>query len=120
MEMRDTATKCLVTVGLAALALAVLAAGGCQSGGGNEIQVAVTDQGFQPSEIKVKKGQDVTLAITRQTDMTCATDVVVADRGIRQVLPLKETVRVALGKVESDTLRFACGMDMIAGMVVTE
>jgi len=118
MTRRREAKGWIAAAGLLALALA--AASGCQSGGGNEIQVAVTERGFEPSEIKVTKGQDVTLAITRQTDMTCATDVVVADRGIRQELPLNETVRIALGKVDADTLRFACGMDMFAGMVLAE
>jgi hypothetical protein len=97
----------------AALAVAALAAiWGC-GGGGSEIKVVVNDQGFVPSKIQVKKGQDVTLVVTRETDLTCATEIVVAAKGIHQDLPLNQTVRVPLGKVDSDSLRFACGMDMI-------
>jgi plastocyanin domain-containing protein len=104
----------VLTLAVAALA----AAAGCGGGEGSEVQVAVTDRGFEPAEIAVKRGQNVTLAITRQTDMTCATDVVVAGTEIRQDLPLNQTVKISLGKVEADTVRFACGMGMIEGTIV--
>jgi plastocyanin domain-containing protein len=106
---------------MAALMLVVAVAAGCggQSGGKNrEIEVSVTDKGFEPSRIEVKKGDAVTLVVTRKTDQTCATGIVVADRGITQDLPLNEPVRVALGNVEAGEIAFACPMDMIKGSVV--
>ena len=103
-------------IGLAA----ILAAAGCQSGtsGGREIQVSVTDNGFEPSEIPVKRGDNVTLVITRRTDQTCATEVVFAGRDIQKDLPLNQAVSIDLGKVESGPIAFACPMDMIKGEVV--
>ena len=104
----------------ATLALvAALVAAGCQSGSGaKEIQVSVTDNGFEPSQIEVKRGENVTLVITRLSDATCATEVVFADRDIKKELPLNQAVTVNLGKVESGPVAFACGMDMIKGEVV--
>ena len=103
------------------LALLVAVAAGCggQKAGGSsrEIEVSVTDKGFEPSRIEVEKGDNVTLVVTRKTEQTCATGIVVADRGITQDLPLNEPVRVALGNVESGEIGFACPMDMIKGTV---
>jgi plastocyanin domain-containing protein len=102
----------------AALAVAALAAvWGCGSGG-REIKVVVNDQGFVPANIQVKKGQNVTLLVTRETNMTCATEIVIAAKGINQELPIYQPVRVSLGKIETDSLRFACGMDMVEGYVL--
>ena len=109
-------------VGVTVVLAAVLAAAGCQSGrtssGANEIQVAVTEDGFEPNKIAVKSGDDVTLVITRKTDQTCATEVIVAGRDMRQELPLNQAVAVKLGKVEPGTIAFACPMDMIKGEVL--
>jgi plastocyanin domain-containing protein len=108
---------------LGLLAAALLAgAMGCQSGppeSARQIDVAVTEKGFEPSEIHVPKGESVVLAITRRTDRTCATEVVIDDGEERTPLPLDQTVRIDLGVVRSDR-KFACGMDMIRGKVVAD
>jgi len=101
---------------VAALAVAVL---GCQSGPGREIQVAVTEKGFEPSEIHVKKGEKVVLAITRKTEITCATDVVIGDGATPTPLPLNQTVLVPLGQVNGPTT-FSCGMHMYTGTVTPD
>jgi plastocyanin domain-containing protein len=104
------------------LALVVALAAGCagQPGGANrEIEVSVTDNGFEPSRIEVNKGDNVTLVVTRKTEQTCATGIVVADRSITKDLPLNEPVRVAIGSVEGGEIGFACPMDMIKGTVAT-
>lgn len=103
------------------LAFLLLAAGGCSGMSGkksSEIPVSVTESGFQPSTIEVKRGTDVTLLVTRQTDATCATDFLVQDRGIQKDLPLHQPVRIALGAVATDSIDFSCGMGMVQGKVV--
>ena len=108
---------------LALAALGVGAALGCAGGPGagtREIQVAVTEKGFEPNEIHVKTGDNVTLLVTRKTEQTCATEIVVGDGKARAALPLNQTVRVALGKVEAGGVKFACGENMIKGAVVTQ
>lgn len=111
-------------IAVPALALVVALAAGCagqqgEPGGANrEVEVTVTDNGFEPSRIEVNKGDNVTLVVTRKTEQTCATGIVVADRAITQDLPLNEPVRVTLGSVEGGEIAFACPMDMIKGSVV--
>lgn len=107
----------------AALFTAALIVSGCGSTGprrgeAREVAVKVTERGFEPREVTVHRGDDVTLVITREIEQTCAVRVVVGDRAIEKDLPLHEPVRVALGKVDQDRISYACPMRMITGEVV--
>ncbi|MGH7682394.1 MAG: cupredoxin domain-containing protein [Candidatus Eiseniibacteriota bacterium] len=107
----------LALLGVALVGVAL----GCQSGpaGGREIKVSVTEKGFEPSEIHVKRGETVVLEITRQTDITCATEVVIGDGGTPTPLPLNKAVLVPIGRVNATT-KFACGMNMYTGTVIPD
>ncbi len=87
------------------------------------IEIAVIQGGFSPEQIYVKAGERVTLAFTRQTERTCATDVVVQlgdGRTIEKDLPLGETVAIDATFTKSGQLRYACSMDMITGIIAVE
>lgn len=101
---------------LAALALLV----GCTPAGPKEIQVTVTDMGFQPKDITIKKGQAAVLVITRKTDNTCATEALFTETGKKYDLPLNQAVRVDLTGVSPGTLHYACAMNMEKGTVTIE
>lgn len=105
---------------LVALASA-LAGNGCSSASSKEIQVAVTEKGFEPIHVTVKKGDPAVLVITRKTDRTCATDAVFTETGRKYDLPLNQPVRIDLsGVAPGSTVHYACGMDMIKGTVEIE
>jgi plastocyanin domain-containing protein len=87
---------------------------------GKAIEIQVTGEGFVPASIKVRKGQKVRLVVTRTTDRTCATEIVIRDQGINQKLPLNQPVTVEFTPVKSGQIRYACGMDMISGVIVVE
>ncbi len=87
---------------------------------GQAIEIQVTGEGFVPANIKVKKGQPVRLVVTRKTDRTCATEIVIRDHGINQKLPLNMPVTVEFTPSKSGQLRYACGMDMISGVIAVE
>ena len=84
------------------------------------IEVSVTDNGFEPQRITAKKGQPLRLVITRKTDHTCAKEVQIKDAGISKKLPLNVPVEIELTPGKSGQLRYACGMDMISGLLVIE
>ncbi|TQF09776.1 hypothetical protein FJV41_42925 [Myxococcus llanfairpwllgwyngyllgogerychwyrndrobwllllantysiliogogogochensis] len=84
------------------------------------VALTVTSKGFEPANVKVKAGQPVRLVVTRKTDKTCATEIVVADLGINQPLPLDTPVTVEFTPSESGTLRYACAMDHISGLVTIQ
>lgn len=109
---------------LAALVVGATIAG-CASGGGGtagpkEIRIAVTDEGFVPAVVEIPKNEAVTLVVTRKTAQTCATEMIFASTGERHDLPLDQVVRIELPAGQPDTLRYACAMDMIKGMVVAK
>ena len=79
------------------------------------VDLAVTENGFEPASVNVKTNTRVTLKITRKTDSTCATQIQIPAKNIKTDLPLNKTVTVELGKLEKGEIRFGCGMDMMAG-----
>ena len=101
------------------LAALVLVAG-CGASGPAEIQVAVTENGFEPKDVVIKKGQTAVLVMTRKTQSTCATEAVFAETGKKYDLPLNQAVRIDLTGATPGTLHYACGMDMEHGTVTIE
>ena len=101
---------------LAALVLVV----GCAASGPAEVQVSVTENGFEPKAVVIKKGQAAVLVITRKTTSTCATEAVFAETGKKYDLPLNQAVRIDLTGASAGTLHYACGMDMEHGTVTIE
>ena len=85
------------------------------------VAITVTENGFEPAVADVPRGKPVTLIVTRRTDKTCATEMVF-EAPVNQSydLPLGKPVRIELAAGVSDTLRYACGMDMIRGMIVAK
>jgi len=90
---------------------------GVVKNGVRTVDMEVTSAGFVPSQVKVKKGQKTLLKITRKTDRTCATEVVIKDYGINTPLPLNKTVTVALTPKASGEIHYACAMNMIGGVL---
>lgn len=81
------------------------------------VDMKVTDEGFVPSQVKVQKGQKTRLVITRKTDRTCATEIVIKDYGINTPLPLNKTVTVELTPKASGEIKYSCAMNMIGGVL---
>ena len=94
--------------------------GGGAGGAGTRLELAVTERGFEPSEVQAKKGIPLTLVVTRKTDATCAKEIVIADQNIRKDLPLNQAVELTFTPGNSGEMRYVCGMDMIAGKIVVQ
>jgi plastocyanin domain-containing protein len=85
------------------------------------VELSVTENGFEPTPVKVKQGEPLELVVTRKTDKTCATDIVVKDHDIKKALPLNEPVVVAFTPSKTGELRYGCAMDqMVAGVLLVE
>jgi plastocyanin domain-containing protein len=80
-------------------------------------EIAVTDDGFEPSRVKVKKGEKVKFVVTRKTERTCAKEIVMKQVGIEKPLPLGQPVTVEFTPEKSGEIRYACGMDHVSGVV---
>ena len=99
-----------------------LAAAGIAEGtvknGVRTVEMKVTEDGFVPSKVKVQKGEKVRLVVTRKTERTCAKEIVIKAYGINQPLPLDKPVTVELTPKASGEIKYACGMDMISGVLL--
>jgi len=107
-------------VALLLAALPALSADQAKPAAGATVAVKVTADGFEPDKVPAKKGQPLTLVVTRTTDKTCATEIVMKEYGINTPLPLNRPVSVTFTPSKSGQVRFACAMDMIGGVVVVQ
>ncbi len=85
------------------------------------IQLSVTEKGYEPSPVTLKKGEPVKLVLTRTTDHTCATEIVLDEYGINAKLPLNEPVEVSFTPEKEGKLVYGCAMGkMINGVFMVE
>jgi plastocyanin domain-containing protein len=88
---------------------------------GQRVEMAVTADGFVPANVAVKMGQPVTLVITRKTDETCATEILIEDTTINVPLPLDKPVEVAWTPTKTGKVKYGCAMDkMVGGLLLVE
>jgi len=102
---------------LGLVALAVAGCGRAGGGGPERIEIRVTEKGFEPALVTVPAGKPVTLVVTRRTERTCATEFVMPAHRIRRELPLDQPVEITFTPASPGDLRYACGMDMVSGIV---
>jgi plastocyanin domain-containing protein len=113
-------------IGLALLVVSVVVSGACSKSEppvlakDNTVALTVTAKGFEPTPVRVKAGQPVKLIITRKSEDTCATEIVLKDYNIQQTLPLGEPVTVAFTPTKTGEVKYACGMGMISGVLLVE
>ena len=86
----------------------------------HRVEITVTDKGFEPDRIAVKKGDPLELVVTRKTDDTCAKKIVIPDLKVKAALPLNEAVTLRLTPAKAGELKYVCGMDMVTGVLVVQ
>ena len=85
--------------------------------GTRSIPINVNDAGFDPERITAKPGEKLELVFTRRTKAECGAQVKVADGPVTD-LAIDKPVKIAITAPPSGQLGFACGMDMMTGVVV--
>jgi plastocyanin domain-containing protein len=89
-----------------------------RAGADNRVELSVTERGFEPSPVRVQAGVPVTLVVTRKTEQTCATELVVSGTTLKVPLPLDVPVTVTFLPEKSGALRYGCGMGMMVSGVL--
>jgi plastocyanin domain-containing protein len=89
---------------------------------GKTIEIKVTDAGFVPKEIRVKKGVPVTLSFLRTTDRTCIKAVDIPDEKVKNFqLPLDKAVALTITPARVGVEPFHCtAMGMGGGKIIVE
>lgn len=85
-----------------------------------EVAIAVTDRGFEPARVAVKKGERLKLVVTRKVEQTCATAISIPDYGVRKELPLGKPVAIVFTPKKSGEVKYTCGMGMVGGVIAVE
>lgn len=115
----------LILTALIALPAAALAAdkpatpAAAQKTSVRHLDVKVTASGFEPKDLKLKKGEPTEITFTRVAEGTCITAVVGLTKN-KIDLPLNKPVTVTLTPEKTGTIPFSCPMGMGDGKVVVE
>jgi plastocyanin domain-containing protein len=80
----------------------------------------VTEKGYEPDKVMLRAGVPARLTVVRMTDKTCGTEIVFPALNIKRALPLNEPVVIEFTSAKSGEIAFACGMNMLKGVVVIQ
>src|SRR5258705_13523337 len=83
-----------------------------------KVTIALTEKGYEPSSLKLRRGVPAQLTFIRKVSATCGTQIVISDYDIKRALPLNEPVRVEFTPKKSGTFTFTCGMGMLRGSLI--
>lgn len=89
------------------------------AGGVQEVTIAVRG-GYDPADVRVRKGAPVRLVFDRQETSSCSEEVVIPDFGIKRFLPAHQKTVVEFTPERAGTYEFSCGMSMLRGRLTVE
>lgn len=85
-----------------------------------KFSVKITERGFEPISLTLRRGVQARIAFLRTTDQTCAKEIVLRDFGVKRDLPLNQPVVVALTPNKKGEFDFTCGMNMMRGKLIVQ
>lgn len=85
-----------------------------------KLTVRVTQRGFEPETLRLRRGVQARITFLRTTDQTCATEIVLPDFGIGRSLPLNQPVVITLTPKTKGEFSFTCGMNMMRGKLIVQ
>ena len=92
-----------------------------ETGAGGAQEVTITVQGgYEPAEVRLKRGVPARLVFDRRETSGCSEEVVIPDFGIRKFLPAFQKTTVELKPETAGSFEFTCGMSMLRGRLVVE
>lgn len=82
------------------------------------IKINVSNSGYEPSRLSVKKGETIKLAFQRTDSENCAGTLLFPQLNISRQLPVGETVIIEITPSAAGEINFSCGMGMYKGKVI--
>ena len=113
-----TCVTLIATMSLSAEALTQKKSGTKPNNRIQSVTITLNDKGYQPASFKLRRGVPARVTFIRQVEVTCATEVVLPDYGIKRELPLGEPVVVEFTPNKKGEFSFACGMNMVSGKLI--
>ena len=90
-----------------------------REGGTQEVTITVQG-GYEPAEVKLKRGIPARLVFDRRETSGCSEEVVIPDFGVRKFLPAFQKTAIELKPETAGSFEFTCGMSMLRGRLVVE
>ena len=81
-------------------------------------RVTITQMGFEPVALRLKRGVRARVTFLRTTDDTCATEILMPAYGINRSLPLNRAVTINFTPTRTGEFAFTCGMNMHRGKLI--
>ncbi|MBT2658262.1 cupredoxin domain-containing protein [Bacillus sp. ISL-18] len=86
-----------------------------------KVQMLVTDKGYSPNVIRVKKGVMVELDITNPLDSSnCLSTFMIPDLNINNIKLKTGTTKLSFTTDKTGEYTFSCGMQMFKGKIIVE
>jgi heme/copper-type cytochrome/quinol oxidase subunit 2 len=86
-----------------------------------KVKMMVTDKGYSPNVIRVKKGVQVELEITNPLDSSnCLSTFMIPDLNINNIKLKTGTTKLSFTSDNTGEYTFSCGMQMFKGKIIVE
>ena len=82
------------------------------------VRINISQQGYAPAYVRVKRGQTVRLVFYRADQNNCGEELVFPALNIKREIPVRRPVVVTLTPRRTGEISFACGMDMYRGKIL--
>jgi plastocyanin domain-containing protein len=82
------------------------------------VRINISQEGYAPAFVSVKKGQTVRLVFYRADANNCGEELVFPALNIKREIPVRTRVVVTITPRKTGDLAFACGMDMHRGKIL--
>ncbi len=82
--------------------------------------VTLTDKGYQPASLKLRRGVPARITFVRRIEETCGKEIAIPAHNIHRALPLNEPVVVEFTPDKAGEFNFTCGMGMLRGTVIVQ
>lgn len=82
--------------------------------------VTLTDEGYQPRSLKLRRGVPARVTFIRKIEETCGKAIAIPEYNIQRELPLNEPVMVQFTPTKAGEFKFTCGMGMLRGTLIVQ
>ena len=109
------------TIRLSMLGVVAVAATlwGCSeaNSGPHVARLSVSESGFSPLSVEARRGQPLTLLVTRVSEASCAKEIMIPAARIRRSLPAHQEVTITFTPMERGSMQYTCCDDMAGGTI---
>ena len=90
------------------------------NGPAQSLTIKLTDEGYQPSTLKLQRDVLARLTFVRQTNNACGKELLIPEYEIRRTLPVNEPVTIEFTPRKAGEFAFTCGMGHLRGKLIVQ